>query len=45
LRLVEDAANRQRALDMLENAMAARAGQATEDSFKRFVNDLKKRLK
>lgn len=45
LQLVAEAKGRQRAIDLLENSYAARAGQATEDGFKDFVRELKSKIK
>jgi len=42
---VAGAANRQRTQDLLDAAVAARAGQASQDAFKKFTGDLRKQLK
>lgn len=44
LRLLEAAASRQRTMALLDNAIAARAGQATADGFKDFTRDMKKKI-
>jgi hypothetical protein len=45
LRLLEEAASRERTMVLLDNAIAALAGQATQDGFKDFMRDLKKQIK
>jgi len=45
LQLLNAAASRQRTQALLENAIAARAGQATTDGFKDFTGSLKQALK
>jgi len=45
LQLLNAAASRQRTQALLENAIAARAGQATVDGFKDFSRELKSVLK
>ena len=37
-------AARQRTMNLLENAIAARCGQSTTDGFKEFAADLKKKI-
>jgi hypothetical protein len=42
--LLADAAARQRTMELLDAAVAARAGQATVDGFKDFTRELKTKL-
>lgn len=44
LQLVAEAKGRQRAVELLDNSYAARAGQATENGFKEFISALKNKL-
>ena len=44
LLLVAEAHSRERAISILDASMAARAGQASTDSFKEFTRELKQQL-